>query len=87
MKEGKEGRKIPHELYDELDRNNKQTEDIYIIIIIMIILLLLLLLWNQRNKNTTYIFTTLSFMYLVYDLQVNIDVTLIFTDDILTILP
>ena len=30
MKEGKEGRKIPHELYDELDRNNKQIEDIYI---------------------------------------------------------
>ena len=86
MKEGKEGRKIPHELYDELDRNNKQTEDIYIIIIIIIILLLLLL-WNQRNKNTTYIFTTLSFTYLLYDLQMKIDVTLIYTDDILTILP
>ena len=46
-----------------------------------------MLLQNQRNKNTTYIFTTLSFTYLLYDLQVNIDVTLIFTDDILTILP
>ena len=44
MKEGKEGRKIPHELYDELDRNNKQIEDIYIYIYIYILLLLLLLL-------------------------------------------
>ena len=31
-----------------------------------------ILLWNQRNKNATYIFTTLSFTYLLYDLQVNI---------------
>ena len=44
MKEGKEGRKIPHELYDELDRNNKQIEDIYIYIYIYIYILLLLLL-------------------------------------------
>ena len=42
MKEGKEGRKIPHELYDELDRNNKQIEDIYIYIYIYIYILLLL---------------------------------------------
>ena len=42
----------------------------------------------QRNKSTTYIIsTTLSFTYLLYDLQVNIDVTQVFTDDILTILP
>ena len=42
----------------------------------------------QRNKSTTYIIsTTLSFTYLLYDLQVNIDVTQIFTNDILTILP
>ena len=56
---------------------------IYIYIYIYILLLLL----NQRNKNTTYVFTTLNFTYLLYDLQGNIDVTLIFTDDILTILP
>ena len=44
---------------------------------------------NQRNKNknTTYIFTNLSLKYLHYDLQVNVDVTQIFTDNILTILP
>ena len=37
-----------------------------------IITYIYILLWNQRNKNTTYIFTTLSFTYLLYDLQVNI---------------
>lgn len=42
----------------------------------------------QRNKSTTYIIsTTLSFTYLLYDLQVNIDITLIVTDNILTMLP
>ena len=38
-------------------------------------------------KNTIYILTILSFTYLLYDLQVNIDVTQIFTDNILTVLP
>ena len=45
------------------------------------------LIWNQSNKNATFIFTALSFTHLLYDFQVNIDVTLSFTDDMLTILP
>ena len=40
-----------------------------------------------EEKNTTYIFTILSFTYLLHDLLVNIDATQIFTEDILTILP
>ena len=42
---------------------------------------------KSEVKNATYIPTILRFPCLVYDLQVSIDVTLIFTDDILAILP
>ena len=38
-------------------------------------------------KSEKYIFTTLNFTYLHYDLWVNINSTQIFADDILTILP
>ena len=40
-----------------------------------------------RGIKNYIFFTTFSFTYLFYDLQVNIDATLIFTDDMLTILP
>ena len=40
---------------------------------------------NQRNKNAIYAFTTLISTYLLYDLQVDIDVTRIFTEDLLKI--
>ena len=39
------------------------------------------------NKKTTYIFTTTSFTDLLYDLQMNVGLTQIFTEDIPTILP
>ena len=41
----------------------------------------------MKSENTAYVFTALNFTYLLYDLQVNIDITQIFTDDIFTILP
>ena len=49
MKEGKEGRKIPHELYDELDRNNKQIEDIYIYIYIYIIIIIIIIIMKSEK--------------------------------------
>ena len=42
---------------------------------------------KSEESNNRFIFTTLSFTYLLYDLQVDIDIALIFTDEILTILP
>ena len=40
-----------------------------------------------QEKYITYIHTALGYTYLLYNLQVNIEFTQIFNDDILTILP